>query len=108
MEGFGYTRLAGAKTARINVIAQAAGRIYVATGQVWSERLTEDGWQMIPSTLTYGESNLSRVFRMSIYFKDVKAEQHHHHSAIGLRRHHGVRSGTGVRVRTADGRKFVV
>jgi len=28
---------------------------------------------MIPSTLTYGEKNLSRVNRMSIYYKVVKA-----------------------------------
>lgn len=73
IEGFGYTRLAGAKLARINVIAKGPGRIYVATGEVWSPTLTEDGWQMVPSTLTYGESNFSRVWRLSIYYKDVKA-----------------------------------
>jgi hypothetical protein len=73
-DGFTFTLMTGGVASPVTAYASEAGRVYIATEEAHSPTLTKAGWQMIPTTLSYGTTSLSRTYVMYLYYKEVQAK----------------------------------
>lgn len=72
LEGLRFTRLAGGGSARLSVVAQTAGRVYVACAEIGSETLRNAGWQLISPTISYASKDGKRDFHMALYYRNFR------------------------------------